>query len=100
MWPLLKTLCEVQLFLGFANFYHRFIENFAGTSKPLTALSKKEAPFIWCQDCKKAFKYLKPCFTSTPVLTHYHPHCSTFVETDASNYAVAAVLSQIDPADN
>ena len=96
-WPAPTTVREVQSFLGFANFYRRFIRSFAQLSKPLTTLTKKDVRFEWTSTCLKAFQDLKLRFTSAPILAHYHPDRSTIVETDASDYAVAAVLSQIDP---
>ena len=97
-WPTPVSVREVQSFLGFANFYRRFIRNFAGLSKPLTSLTKKETPFVWSSACQSAFDDLKKCFVSSPILAHYHPDQQTILETDASDYAVAAVLSQIDPS--
>src|SRR6202000_7138 len=99
-WPVPSTVRDVQSFLGFANFYRRFICNFAAISKPLTSLTAKDTPFIWSAECSKAFDYLKSRFTSAPILAHYHPDRTTIVETDASDYSIAAVLSQIDPADS
>src|ERR1700742_3202838 len=70
-WPVPSTIRDVQSFLGFANFYRRFIRNFAAISKPLTSLTRKDTPFIWSAECSKAFDYLKSHFTSAPILAHY-----------------------------
>jgi hypothetical protein len=49
---------------------------------------------MWNDDCKKTFHYLKIALTEAPLLTYYDPSLSTKLETDASNGAVAGVLSQ------
>ena len=98
-WPLPRTVRDVQSFLGFANFYRRFIRNFASISKPLTQLTRKSVNFDWTPACQLAFELLKSQFNSASLLAHYHPDRQTIVETDASDYAIAAVLSQVDPAD-
>jgi len=46
-WPVLTKVKQVQVFLGFANFYHRFIKNFAKMSKPLSDLTKKNSTWTW-----------------------------------------------------
>ena len=96
-WPTPTTVREVQSFLGFANFYRRFVRDFAKLSKPLSSLTRKDTPFVWSTACTKAFEQLKSYFVSSPVLAHYHPERTTIVETDASDYAVAAIISQVDP---
>lgn len=96
-WPTPTSVREIQSFLGFANFYRRFIKNFAAIAKPLTALTRKNVPFVWTQACDNAVAELKSRFTSAPILAHYYPDRQTIVETDASDYAVAGVLSQVNP---
>jgi RNase H-like domain found in reverse transcriptase len=72
----------------------------ASISKPLMTLTKKTVDFAWSSACQSVFEFLKTQFNSSTILAHFHPDCATVVETDASNYAIAAVLSQIDPVDN
>ncbi len=85
---------EVRGFLGFANFYRRFILNYSRLAKPLYDLTKKEAAFTWTNDCQAAFEALKARFTSKPILRHFEAHLPTRLESDASDYAIGAVLSQ------
>jgi RNase H-like domain found in reverse transcriptase len=63
---------------------------------PLTRLTRKNIPWNFDESCKLAFLTLKQAFISAPVLTHYKPGCPLVIETDASNYALAAILSQVE----
>ena len=96
-WPTPKTVKDVQSFLGFANFYRKFIRNYSQIATPLTEITKKEVGFKWTQDCQEAFETLKQAFLEAPVLEMYDPRRETRVETDASDYALGAVLSQQCP---
>ena len=93
-WPRPKTVKEVQSFLGFANFYRRFINQFAKLSNPLHELSKKGVDFLWGESHEHAFTALKESMTTAPVLRHYDPTLPITLETDASDYALGAILSQ------
>ena len=95
-WEDPKDLKDVQAFLGFANFYRRFIKNFSRIARPLVALTKKNAKFDWSRACSNAFSKLKNAFISAPVLRHFDPSREIFVEVDASDHVSAAVLSQKD----
>ena len=95
-WPEIKNLRDVQSFLGFANFYRRFIYNFSRIVMPLTRLTKKDVPWEWTSECQKAFDTLRTAFTSDVVLAHYDPEKRIVVETDASDYVSAGILSQYD----
>jgi hypothetical protein len=61
----------------------------------LTRLTQKNIPWNFNKSCKLAFLTLKQAFISALVLTHYKPGCLLVIETDASNYALAAILSQV-----
>ena len=98
-WPTPRNVKDVQSFLGFANFYRRFIAQYSAIVKPLTNLTRKDVKFLWSPTCETAFNGLKTAFTSAPILKHFHPDRQILIETDASDYAVAAVLSQVDPND-
>ena len=94
-WAIPRKVKDVQEFLGFANFYRRFIKDFAKLAVPLTALTKKDEPWLWTPRCQKAFTLLKNAFTSAPMLAHFDSSLQSIIETDASDYAVGAVHSQI-----
>ena len=93
-WPEPRKVKDVQSFLGFANFYRRFIPNYSKITVPLTRLTRKDTPWNFTEDCRQAFNLLKQAFTSAPILAHYVPGHPVVVETDASDYAIAAILSQ------
>jgi hypothetical protein len=63
---------------------------------PLTRLTWKNIPWNFDESCKLAFLTLKQAFILAPVLTHYKPSCPLVIETDASDYALAAILSQVE----
>jgi len=92
-WPPLRRLKDVQSFLGFANFYRRFINNYSKIIIPLTRLTRKDTPWLWSEDCQQAFDTLRLVFMSVPILTHWDPNAPIFIESDASDYALATILS-------
>ncbi|KAL0148771.1 hypothetical protein M9458_055949 [Cirrhinus mrigala] len=94
-WPRPTTLRELQRFLGFANFYHRFIRHFSTVAAPLTAMVKKSTSRLsWSQPALQAFDYLRRRFSTAPILHHPDPDKPFIVEVDASSTGVGAVLSQ------
>ncbi|KAL0161008.1 hypothetical protein M9458_044733, partial [Cirrhinus mrigala] len=94
-WPQPSTLRELQRFLGFANFYRRFIRNFSTVAAPLTAMVKKgSSRLIWPQAALQAYDELRQRFSSAPILHHPDPERPFVVEVDASSTGVGAVLSQ------
>src|SRR5882724_1118353 len=97
VWPTLTNLKAVQAFLGFAKFYHQFIVGFSDIVIPLIHLTHKDTPFTWGPDHTKAFETLKTAFTQAPILAHFNPDNPIVVETDASDYAIAVIISQISP---
>jgi len=99
IWPTPTNLKAVQVFLGFANFYRRFIVGFSDIVIPFDSPHRKDTPFIWGPDHTKAFETLKTAFTQAPILAAFRPDNPIVVETDASDYAIAAIISQISPDD-
>jgi len=92
-WPEPKKVNDIQSFLGFANFYRRFMFNYSDIVIPLTRLTRKNTPWNFDDDCRIAFNTLKQAFTSAPILMHWVPDAQLVVETNASDYALAAILS-------
>jgi hypothetical protein len=66
-WLTPSNLKEVRAFVGFANFYRRFIQNFSQLARLLHDLTKKDTPFVWGSAQQSAFKQLKVMFTSEPI---------------------------------
>jgi hypothetical protein len=99
-WEAPTTFRELQVFLGFANFYRRFIAGYSRITAPLSDLlkgskdGKKPGPFDFPEKAKSAFQTLKQAFTSAPMLLHYDPAKPTQLETDASGFALAGVITQ------
>ena len=94
-WAQPTSLCHVRSFLGFYNFYQRFIQDFSKLAKPFTGLTKKNIPFDWTLACQSAFDNLKKMVTEVPILAHYKQDLRTIVETDSSDYVSSGVLSQL-----
>ena len=90
----------MQVFLGFANFYRRFINGFSRVARPLTQLlvggkaGKFKGPFTLTPQALAAFEGLKKAFTTAPVLVHYDPDALIRIETDASGFGISGILSQ------
>jgi hypothetical protein len=96
-WKKPKTLKDLQSFLGFANYYRKFIQNYSSLAKPLTDLVKKDAKQLrWDGAADQAFMDIKQAFKSKPILQHWHRNKPGVVETDASDRALGGVLSQAD----
>ena len=95
-WPEPRNLKEVQVFLGFANFYQRFIQGYSQICTPLTKMTKKEQPFHWECEQREAFEKLKKKFISAPILASFDPERKIILKTNASDQALGSCLSQPD----
>ncbi len=74
IWPVPSTIKELQRFLGFSNFYRRFILNYSTLTSPLTNLLRnKPKPLSWTPAANEAFERLKEAFTQAPILVHPAP---------------------------
>ena len=98
-WEALRSVHEVHQLLGFANFYRRFITGYSSICRPLTQLTKKGQVWNWTNECQEAFNRLKVNFTEAPILIHYHSKKPLMIETDVSDFAKGAVLSQYKDSD-
>src|SRR5882672_4010379 len=91
-WPKPQKVKDIQSFLSFTNFYHCFIYGYSEITIPLMCLTHKGTPWHFSDECCSAFEALKKAFTTALVLTHWILDTQITVETDASDYALAAVL--------
>ena len=96
-WPTPTKVKEVQSFLGFCNFYHRFIKDYLKIVKPLFELTQKEHSWDWTPACKKAFQILKKTFTESLVLVMPDTRNPFHIKCNASDFTTRAVLSQVTP---
>src|SRR6266850_3799603 len=94
-WLAPQTIKEVHSFLGFTNFYRRFIRKYAEIVKPLTNLTCKEVGYQWSKLEQKAFDYLKEVFMEELILIMPDPTKQFILETDASKWVTGAVLQQL-----
>ena len=99
-WPSPTNRRELQRFLGFANFYRRFIRGYSSIAAPLTALTSSRITFSWNPLAERAFETLKTRFSTAPILVHPDSTAQFIVEVDASNVGVGAILSQRSAKDN
>jgi transposase InsO family protein len=98
-WTTPRSALDIQVFLGLANFYRRFVKDFSKIATPLTALLKKNVKFTWNTSAQAAFDELKSRLTSAPILRHFDHTKPCVIETDASDFALGAVCSQYDEND-
>ena len=99
-WQSPTTVKEVRSFLGFANFYRRFIADYSSIARPLIDLTKKDVIFQWNEEHEKTFRRLKEIFISAPILQIPDKNLPFSIATDASLYATGAVLLQKDQNGN
>ena len=85
-----KTLLS---FLGLASYYRRFVSRFAAIASPMHLLTKKDAPFVWTEECQLAFEKIKKLLISAPVLAFPQFDRPFILETDASGIGLGAVLA-------
>ena len=92
-WPVPdKSVCQ---FLGFVGYYRRFIPSFADVAKPLVTLTGKDVPFVWDSSCSTAFAALRAALMDTPILAFPTETGLYILYTDASNFGLGGVLSQV-----
>ena len=87
---------DIQVFLGFANFYRKHIRDYSEIASPLSNLTKKDTKFEWTENTEKVFRVLKQKFIEELILTMFDPDKRTVVETDASDITLGGVISQPD----
>ena len=94
-WERPKTVTQVRSFTAFCNHYRKFLKNFAGVAKPLYRLPSKGVKFTWEKELEDAFQLLKTRLLQAPILAFPNFRHPLVIDTDASETALSAVLSQI-----
>ena len=94
-WPQPAAVTDVRSFLGLVSYYRRFIEGFAQIARPLHHITEKGRPFKWTTECQEAFEALKHRLISSPILAYPIQGKEFIIDTDASGFAIGAVLSQV-----
>ena len=94
-WPEPASVDEVRSFLGLTGYYRRFVENYAEKAQPLTSLLRKNSKFEWGPAQAEAYRFLRDALVEFPVLGTIRPTGRLILDTDASDYAIGAVLSQM-----
>jgi hypothetical protein len=102
VWPVPRTVTELRSFLGFVNYYREHIDNFARIAVPLTERTKvgehgKALPLVWTNVEQAAFDALKQALCNAPTLAVADDSKPFILHTDASEFAIGAVLSQNGP---
>lgn len=93
-WPTPRSVRDVRAFLGTAGYYRKFIRDFSAIAAPLSELTKDNIKFEWTAPHEQAFCHLKAAIAQGPVLILPDPSLPFVVHTDASGFAVGAVLQQ------
>ena len=94
-WAPPKNKSEVKSFLGTVNFLRRFCKDLSHIAYPLTRITSEKVPFRWTSEENHAFLTIKEALTSAPILAYPDPAKPFIVESDASNFAIGAVLLQL-----
>ena len=90
---------EVQIFLGTVNYYNRFIKDFSKIAHPLRQIPRDKRLFEWTQACDDAYEQLRSALISAPVMSYPQEVGLYILDTDASAFAIGAVLSQMQSCD-
>jgi len=99
-WPILENRTDVQAFVGFVNFYRRFIQDFSTIARPLFDLTHSDQAWNWGAKEQEAFERLKMAVTTTPILASSQDSEPFCIEADSSDFASGAVLSQQLPGED
>lgn len=94
-WAEPENVTQLRSFIGFCSYYRRFVRGFADIAKPLHKLTEKYQPYTWTEECGEAFRKLKETLCEATVLAHPDFTKEFILDTDASDYGIGAVLSQV-----
>lgn len=95
-WNRPTNVSEIRSFLGLAEYYQRFVQDFSRIVVPLTRLTQKGVPFIWDDRCEEAFNELKHRLSTALVLALPKRGLGYIIYYDASHLGLGCVLMQLD----
>jgi predicted aspartyl protease len=99
-WPSPRNIKEVRSFLGFCSYYRRYVKNFAEISEPISCITRKEnGKFVWSEKAETAFQRLKQALIDAPILAYPQDDALYVLDTDASEFSIGGVISQIQKSD-
>jgi len=98
-WPTPESWTDIQAFVGFVNFYRRFIQDFLTIARPLFDLTRSDHAWNWGTKEQEAFKHLKMAVTTAPILASPQDSEPFHIEADSSDFASKAILSQQLPGE-
>jgi len=93
-WPTPHCLRDVRAFFGLASYYRRFVRDFAAIAEPLSRLTRKNTSFTWTNETQESFDKVKRALLDAGALAYPNPDVPCILDTDASDVAIGAVLSQ------
>ena len=92
-WEVPRNKRELQSFLGFANYYREFIKDYAVIAAPIQHLVRTRGTVMeWTPECQRAFEILKTLLCSAPILSMPTEDGRFYLDTDACEVAIAAIL--------
>ncbi len=94
-WQVSRSVKRIQSFIGFANFYWKFIKNFFNLIMSMMALVQKNMFFKWIEKADQDFKKLKTIFISVSILVLFDHTCTTVMKTDFSDWCIDETLLQL-----
>lgn len=94
-WERPHNKTQVRSFIGLCAYYRKFIKDFSTIARPMHKLMEHHTPFVWDEDCDRAFQCLKQKLIEAPVLAYPRDDTDFVLDTDASYCGIGAVLSQV-----
>jgi len=99
-WPIPENRTDMQAFVGFVNFYRRFIQDFSTIAQPLFNLTRSDQAWNWDTKEQEAFECLKMAVTTTLILASPQDSEPFCIKVDSSDFASGAILSQQLPGED
>lgn len=94
-WPTPENVSQLRSFLGLSSYYRRYVKGFASIARSLHKLTELDRQFVWTKETEESFQELKKRLVTAPILGYPNAQDPFVLDTDASGYALGAVLSQI-----